>query len=164
MSSPGRPRLDAIKHFPVVEFADFERRLADAGVPAARATGVSWQLTSRHHRVGRLGYRGERWRGAPARLGARPTQLQGARDCRCPRQTTLAAQMQKSADKAVVAVSVIITAACPVAVVGEMLEHQVSSCTPCAIWPSGIGLSAPDPGNEPILARAAVHPAEKRSR
>jgi hypothetical protein len=74
----------------------------------------------------------------------------------------VAAQMQKSADKAVAAVSVIITGARPVAVVGKILEHQVESCTPCAIWPSGIGLSAPDPGNEPILARAAVHPAEKR--
>jgi hypothetical protein len=25
----GRPRLDAIKHFPVVEFADYERRLIE---------------------------------------------------------------------------------------------------------------------------------------
>jgi hypothetical protein len=33
--------------------------------------------------------------------------------------------MQKSADKAVAAVPVIITAARPVAVVGKMLEHQV---------------------------------------
>ena len=62
----------------------------------------------------------------------------------------LAAQMQKSADKAVVAVSVIITAACPVAVVGEMLEHQVSSCTPCAIWPSGIGLVLPIQATNPL--------------
>jgi hypothetical protein len=37
----------------------------------------------------------------------------------------LAAQMQKSADKAVAAISVIITATRPVAVVGKMLEHQV---------------------------------------
>jgi hypothetical protein len=37
----------------------------------------------------------------------------------------LAAQMQKSADQAVAAVSIIITAARPVAVVGKMLEHQV---------------------------------------
>jgi len=37
----------------------------------------------------------------------------------------LAAQMQKSADQAMAAVSVIITAARPVAVVGKMLEHQV---------------------------------------
>ena len=47
------------------------------------------------------------------------------RDRRCPRQAMLAAQMQKSADKAVAAVSVIITAARPVAVVGKILEHQV---------------------------------------
>jgi hypothetical protein len=37
----------------------------------------------------------------------------------------LAAQMQKSADEAVPAVSVVITAACPVAVVGKKLEHQI---------------------------------------
>ena len=37
----------------------------------------------------------------------------------------LAAQMQKSADKALAAVSVIITAAGPVAVAGKMLKHQV---------------------------------------
>src|SRR5436190_17898474 len=37
----------------------------------------------------------------------------------------LAAQMQKSADKAMAAVSVVITAARPVAVVGKMLEHQI---------------------------------------
>jgi len=37
----------------------------------------------------------------------------------------LAAQMQKSADKAVAAVSVIITATRPVAVVGERLEHEI---------------------------------------
>jgi len=37
----------------------------------------------------------------------------------------LAAQMQKSTDEAMAAVSVIITAARPVPVVGKMLEHQV---------------------------------------
>src|SRR5205814_9812881 len=47
------------------------------------------------------------------------------RDRRCPRQAMLAAQMQKSADKAVAAVSVIVTATRPVAVVGKMLEHQI---------------------------------------
>jgi hypothetical protein len=36
----------------------------------------------------------------------------------------LAAQMQQSADNAMAAVSVIITAARPVAVVGKMLEQQ----------------------------------------
>ena len=41
------------------------------------------------------------------------------------RQAMLAAQMQKSADKAMAAVSVVITAARPMAVVGKMLEHQV---------------------------------------
>ena len=37
----------------------------------------------------------------------------------------LAAQMQESADEAMAAVSVVITAARPVAVVGKMLEHQI---------------------------------------
>src|SRR5205807_8697188 len=41
------------------------------------------------------------------------------------RQAMLAAQMQKSADQAMAAVSVIIMAARPVAIDGKMLEHQV---------------------------------------
>ena len=52
------------------------------------------------------------------------------RDRRCPRQAMLAAQMQNSADKAVAAVSVIITAARPMAVVAKMLEHQVEQLHP----------------------------------
>jgi hypothetical protein len=47
------------------------------------------------------------------------------RDRRRPRQAMLAAQMEKSADEALAAVSVIITAARPVTVVGKMIEHQV---------------------------------------
>jgi hypothetical protein len=47
------------------------------------------------------------------------------RDYRCRRQAMLAAQMQKSTDKAVAAFSIIITAARPVAVGGKKLEHQV---------------------------------------
>jgi hypothetical protein len=47
------------------------------------------------------------------------------RDRRRPRQAMLAAQMEKSADKAMPAVSVIVTAARPVAVAGKMLEHQI---------------------------------------
>src|SRR5207253_2471808 len=42
------------------------------------------------------------------------------RDGRRPRQAMLAAQMQKSADQALAGVSVVITAARPVAVVGKM--------------------------------------------
>jgi plasmid replication initiation protein len=42
----------------------------------------------------------------------------------------LAAQMQKSADEAMAAVFVIITAACPVTVVCKMLEHQVGDLAP----------------------------------
>jgi hypothetical protein len=52
------------------------------------------------------------------------------RDCRCPRQAMLAAQMQKSADQAKAAVSVVITATRPVAVVEKMLEHQVEQLDP----------------------------------
>jgi hypothetical protein len=38
--------------------------------------------------------------------------------------------MQKSADKAMAAVSVIITAARPVAIVGKIFEHQVEQLEP----------------------------------
>jgi hypothetical protein len=54
------------------------------------------------------------------------------RDRRCPRQAMLAAQMQKSADKTVASVSVVITAARPVAVVGKILEHQGRAAAPLA--------------------------------
>jgi hypothetical protein len=37
----------------------------------------------------------------------------------------LAADMQESADKATTAVSIIVTAACPVGVIGKKLEHEV---------------------------------------
>jgi len=46
-------------------------------------------------------------------------------DRRCRRQAMLAAQVQKSADKAMAAIPVIITAARPVAIVGKKLEHQI---------------------------------------
>lgn len=47
------------------------------------------------------------------------------RDRRRPRQAMLAAEMQESADKAMTTISVVITAARPVVIVGKMLEHQV---------------------------------------
>jgi hypothetical protein len=47
------------------------------------------------------------------------------RDRRCRRQAMPAAQVQKSADKAVTAVSVVITAVRPVAVVGKKLKHRI---------------------------------------
>ena len=47
------------------------------------------------------------------------------RDRRRRRQAMLAAQMQKSADEAVAAVAVIVTAARPAPVIGEKREHQV---------------------------------------
>ena len=47
------------------------------------------------------------------------------RDRRRRRKAMLAAQMQKSADEAVAAVSVVITAARPVAIIREKLEHQI---------------------------------------
>jgi hypothetical protein len=54
------------------------------------------------------------------------------RNCRCRRQAVLAGQMQKSADQAVAAVSVVITASRPASVVGEMLEDQVRAAAP--LW------------------------------
>jgi hypothetical protein len=65
-------------------------------------------------------------RGSPGRAH----RILQERDRRCPRQAMLAAQMQKSADKTVAAVSVIITAARPVAVGGKILEHQVEQLHP----------------------------------
>jgi hypothetical protein len=47
------------------------------------------------------------------------------RDRLCLRQAMLAAQMQNNADKAMAAVSVVITASCPVAIVGKKLEHEI---------------------------------------
>jgi hypothetical protein len=47
------------------------------------------------------------------------------RDRRCLRQAMLTAQMQNGADKAKAAVSVVITAARPVAIVGKKLEHEI---------------------------------------
>jgi hypothetical protein len=46
-------------------------------------------------------------------------------DRRRPREAILTAQMQKSADKAAAAGSIVVTAACPMAVIGKMLKHQV---------------------------------------
>jgi hypothetical protein len=73
------------------------------------------------------------------------------RDRRCRRQAMLAAQMQESAHKPVAAVSVIITVARPVAVVGKKLEHEIAS---------GIGLIAPD-GDELSVSPAAVRTAAR---
>jgi hypothetical protein len=47
------------------------------------------------------------------------------RNRRRRRQAMLAAETQKSADEAVAAVSVVITAARPVAVIGKKLEHPI---------------------------------------
>ena len=68
----------------------------------------------------------------------------------------LAAQMQKRAHKAVTAVSVILTAARPVAVVGKNSSMRSSSCTALAISASGIGLIAPEQGNQPSLSPVAA--------
>ena len=46
-------------------------------------------------------------------------------DRRCRRQAMLAAQIQESTDKAVAAVSVIITSARPASVVGKKREHEI---------------------------------------
>src|SRR5207248_11527783 len=65
----------------------------------------------------------------------------------------LAAQMEKGADKAMAAVAVVITTACPVAVVGKMLEHQVEQLHGLR----DVGLRhwswAPDAVNGPTLSR-----------
>ncbi|MGA8612629.1 MAG: hypothetical protein WB760_13065 [Xanthobacteraceae bacterium] len=60
------------------------------------------------------------------------------RDRRRRRQAMLAAQMQESADKAVAAVAVIISAARPVRVVRENSSIRSSSCTTFPISASGI--------------------------
>ena len=55
--------------------------------------------------------------------------------------------MQKSADEAMAAISVVITAARPVAVVREKLEHQIEQLHGFAdVWASGIGSIAPGLG------------------
>jgi hypothetical protein len=77
------------------------------------------------------------------------------RDRRRPWEAILAAQMQKSADQAMAAVSVVITAARPVAVVGKMLEHQVEQLHRLRDLGFRMGLSAPDPGNGRTVSRAA---------
>ena len=58
------------------------------------------------------------------KAGARHSILE-ERDRRRRRKAMLAAQMQKSTDEAVAAVSVVITAARPVAVIREKLDHQI---------------------------------------
>jgi hypothetical protein len=63
-----------------------------------------------------------------------------------------------------VVVSVIITAAVQWPSAEKYSIIESSSWSPYAIWASGIGVSAPDPGNKPILPRTDVHPAEKRAR
>jgi hypothetical protein len=55
----------------------------------------------------------------------------------------LAAEMEKSSDKAVAAVSIIITAARPVAVFGKMLEHQIEQLYRLRHLDFPHGLSAP---------------------
>lgn len=47
------------------------------------------------------------------------------RDHRCRRQAMFAAQMQKSADKAVAPISIIVIAARPMVLVGKELEHEI---------------------------------------
>ena len=68
------------------------------------------------------------------------------RDRRCRRQAMLTAQVQESANKAVAAVSVVITAARPVAVVGERLEHEIEQLRRFGDFRLGPLLLAPDPG------------------
>src|SRR5205085_8315719 len=81
------------------------------------------------------------------------------RDRRCPRQAMLAAQMQKSADKAMAAVSVIIMAARPVAIDGEMLEHQVEQLHRLRDVGFRHWLSAPDPATNCTVSPGAAQSA-----
>jgi hypothetical protein len=60
----------------------------------------------------------------------------------------LAAQMQESADKAMAAVSVVITAARPVAGVGKMLEHQIEQLHRLRDLGFRHWFERSDPGNE----------------
>src|SRR5689334_18321081 len=73
------------------------------------------------------------------------------------RQAVLTAQVQKSADQAMAAVSVIVTAPRPVAVVGKMLEHQVEQLHRLRNWAFRHVLSAPAPEWRRSLSPAAVH-------
>jgi hypothetical protein len=67
------------------------------------------------------------------------------REHRRRRQAMLAAQMQKSTDNAVAAVSVVITPARSAAVVGKNSSIRSSNCTAFTVSASRIGLIAPDP-------------------
>ena len=61
--------------------------------------------------------------------------------------------MKNRADQAVAAVSVIITAARPVAIVIKILEHQVEQLHRLGDVGFRHWLSAPDPGNELTVSR-----------
>jgi hypothetical protein len=68
----------------------------------------------------------------------------------------LAAQMQNSADKAMAAVSVIVMAARPVAVVRKMLEHQVEQLHRLCDFLFRHGLTAPILGDGKSLSPAVA--------
>jgi hypothetical protein len=65
-----------------------------------------------------------------------------------------AAQMQKRADKAIAAVSVVVEATRPVSVVGTNSSTRSSNCTVCAISAPGIGLFRPGSPIQPITGAA----------
>jgi hypothetical protein len=86
------------------------------------------------------------------------------RNGRCRRKAMLAAQVEKSADKAVPAVRVRITAARPVALVGKKREHEVEKLhrfSDLRLW---IGLIAPEPGDELSVSGAVALSIAARSR
>src|SRR6516165_3905585 len=74
-----RPQLAAIKQFPEVKFANYERRLAELQATLQR---VQQAYLGTSHRAIIVLEGWERWRRAPAGLGPRSAQLQGACDCR----------------------------------------------------------------------------------
>jgi len=69
--------------------------------------------------------------------------------------------MEKSADKAMAAVSIIIPAARPVAVVGKKLEHVIQQRTAFSISASGIDSIAPDLSIEFNVSPATTFTAAK---
>jgi hypothetical protein len=87
------------------------------------------------------------------------------RDRRCRRHAMLTAQVQKSANKTVVAVSVVITAARPVAVVGKKLEHQIEQLYRFCDFRFGHWFDRSRSDNELTVSRAgAIRIAARRRR
>src|SRR5215472_15911682 len=68
----------------------------------------------------------------------------------------LAAEMQKSTDKVMVAVSVVISSACPAAAVGKMLKHQIEELHCFRNFRFGHGRGCSDPDEKVSLSPASA--------